>query len=110
MIKLNGYLCGLGFAAISAAIAYPCQAETTVESQINVNEANNITTSQSQDIAKTSVSDRPKNLNRSKSFTISETNTLLTNSNSSIETTPQKQSVRNNPLGCRFFYTPSMQQ
>jgi hypothetical protein len=109
MIKLNGYLCGLGFAAISAAIAYPCQAETTVKSQINATEANNITTSQSPEIATTSASDRPKNLNNSKYFTISETNTIPANSNS-IQATPKKQSVRNNPLGCRFFYTPSMQQ
>jgi hypothetical protein len=109
MIKLNGYLCSLGFAAISAAIAYPCQAETSVKSQINVTEANNITTSQLEEIANTSASDRPKDLNTSKSFAISETNTLLANPNS-IPATPQKQSIRNNPLGCRFFYTPSMQQ
>jgi hypothetical protein len=108
MIKLKGYLCGLGFAVVSAAIAYPCQAELTVESQINVTEANNITTSQSPDIATTSAS-VTKNLNTSKSFTISENNTIPANSNSLLAT-PQKQSIRNNPLGCRFFYTPSMQQ
>lgn len=109
MIKSNGYFWVLGFVAISAAIAYPCQAETTVESQRNVTEANNITTSQSPDIANTSASDRLKNLNTSKSFTISETNTIPASSNS-VQATPENQPLRKNPLGCRFFYTPSMQQ
>jgi hypothetical protein len=109
MIKSNRYFVALSFAAISAAIAYPCQAETTFESQINITEAKNIIPTQSPDVANTSVSDRPKNLNTSKSFTISETNTLPANSNS-LKATSQNQPVRNNPLGCRFFYTPSMQQ
>jgi hypothetical protein len=110
MIKSNRYFWALGFAVISAAIAYPCQAEITIESQINVTEANNITTAKSSDIINTAASDRIKTINTSKSFTISETNTLPANSNS-LQATPQNQpAVRNNPLGCRFFYTPSMQQ
>jgi len=108
MIKSTGYFLVLSFAAISAAIAYPCQAETT-QSQINATEANNITATKSPDIANTPASDRTKNLNTSKFFTISETNTIPTSSNSLLAT-PQNQSVRSNPLGCTFFNTPSMRQ
>lgn len=109
MIKLNGYFLVLGFAAISAAIAYPCQAEATVESQINLTETNNITTTQSPDVANISDSNIAKDINTSKSFTISEANTIPADPNSLL-TTPQNQSVRSNPLGCTFFNTPSMRQ
>jgi hypothetical protein len=109
MIKSNGYFFALGFAAISAAIAYPCQAETIVESQINVTEANNITTAKSPDTVNTAASDRTKDFKTSKSFTISETNTISAKSNS-LQATPKNQPIRNNPLGCRFFSSPSMEQ
>jgi hypothetical protein len=50
-----------------------------------------------------------KNLNISKFFTVSELNSTPPNSRPPL-TTPQNQSARTNPLGCRFFDTPSMQQ
>ncbi|MEG3988211.1 hypothetical protein QUA13_13860 [Microcoleus sp. S28C3] len=109
MIKSTGYFRFLGFAVIYAMTAYPCQAQTTVKSQINVTETQNITSTESADVAKTSASDIGKNPNISKSFTVSELNTTLPNSRPPI-TTPQNKSVRTNPLGCRFFDTPSMQQ
>ena len=108
MLKSNVYFLVLGFAAISAAIAYPCQAETT-QSQLNATEANNITATQSPNVTNTPASDRTKDINISKSLIISETNTISPNSNSLLAT-PQNQSVRSNPLGCTFFNTPSMRQ
>ncbi len=109
MIKSTGYLGFLGFAVISAMTAYPCQAQTTVKSQINVTETQEITSTESADVAKTPASDLGKNPNLSKSFTVSELNSTPANSRPPI-TTPQNQSGRTNPLGCRFFDTPSMKQ
>ncbi|EGK89964.1 hypothetical protein [Microcoleus vaginatus] len=109
MIKSTGYFGCLGFAVISAMTAYPCQAQTTVKSQINVNATQQITISESPNLANTSASLLWKNPNLSKSFTVSELNSTSPNSIPPI-TTPQNPSVRTNPLGCRFFTTPSMQQ
>ena len=109
MIKSIGYLGFLGFAIISAMTAYPCQAQTTTESRIDATELNEVTIIELPDVGNTSISDRPKNRNISKSFTVSEFN--RTPSTSSIPTaTPQNQSPRINPLGCRFFDVPSMRQ
>ncbi|MEG3896869.1 MULTISPECIES: hypothetical protein [unclassified Microcoleus] len=109
MIKSTGYLGFLGCAVISAMTAYPCQAQTTVKSRINVTETQDITSTESADVAKTPASDLGKNPNISKSFTVSELNSTPSSSSPPI-TTPQNQSARTNPLGCRFFDTPSMQQ
>ncbi|MEG4576818.1 hypothetical protein QUA56_29725 [Microcoleus sp. N3A4] len=110
MIKSTGYLGFLGFAVISAmTAAYPCQAQTTVKSRIDVTETQDITSTESPNVANTSASDLGKNPNISKSFTVSELNSTPPNSRPPI-TTPQNQSARTNPLGCRFFNTPSMQQ
>ncbi|MEG4024416.1 hypothetical protein [Microcoleus sp. S13C4] len=89
--------------------AYPCQAQTTVKSQTNVNATQEITITESPNLANTSASNLGKNPNISKSFTVSELNSTPPNSTSPI-TTPQNQSARTNPLGCRFFDSPSMQQ
>ncbi|MEG4068455.1 hypothetical protein QUA42_14200 [Microcoleus sp. Pol11C2] len=109
MIKSTGYIGCLSFAVISAMIAYPCQAQTTVKSQTNVNATQKITITESPNLANTSASNLGKNPNISKSFTVSELNTTPPNSSLPI-TTPQNQSARTNPLGCRFFDIPSMQQ
>ncbi|HEY9301617.1 MAG TPA: hypothetical protein VIQ31_35695 [Phormidium sp.] len=109
MIKSTGYLGFVSFAVISAMTAYPCQAQTTVKSQTNVNATQEITITESPNLANTSASPLWKNPNISKSFTVSELNSTSLNSRSPI-TTPQNQSARTNPLGCRFFDTPSMQQ
>ncbi|MBD2010528.1 hypothetical protein H6F85_17595 [Microcoleus sp. FACHB-45] len=89
--------------------ASPCQAQTTVKSPINVTETQDLTSTESPDVTNSSVSNIGKTPNTSKSFTLSELNTTPSNSSPSI-TTPQNQSTRTNPLGCRFFTTPSMQQ
>ncbi|MEG4582798.1 hypothetical protein QUA71_24765 [Microcoleus sp. MON1_C5] len=109
MIKSTGYFWCLSFAVISAMAASPCQAQTTVKSPINVTETQDITSTESPDVTNSSVSNIGKTSNTSKSFTVSELNTTPSNSSPSI-TTPQNQSARTNPLGCRFFTTPSMQQ
>lgn len=109
MIKSTGYFFALGLAAVSAVTACPCQAQTTVESNTNVTRENNIITTESQNGANTSIGDRLKALNTSKSFVVSETNTVPVQS-SSTAATPENQPVRSNPLGCRFFNTPSMRQ
>ncbi|MCC3408299.1 MAG: hypothetical protein JGK17_22450 [Microcoleus sp. PH2017_10_PVI_O_A] len=109
MINSTGYFFALGFAAISAVTACPCQAQTAVESNINVRGENNLTTAESQNGAKTSAGDRPKALNTSKSFAVSETNTVPAQPTSTAAA-PENQAVRSNPLGCRFFDTPSMRQ
>jgi hypothetical protein len=108
MIKSTSFFCFLGFAVISAT-AYPCQAQTTAESRIDTIETNQVAIIELPDIGNTSISDRSKNRNISKSFTFSEFNS--TRPNSSVPTTnPQNQSARTNPLGCRFFDVPSMRQ
>jgi hypothetical protein len=89
--------------------AYPCQAQTTVKSQTNVNATQEITITESPNLANTSASPFWKNPNVSKSFTVSELNSTSPNSSLPIPT-PQNQSARTNPLGCRFFDIPSMQQ
>ncbi|MEG4808015.1 hypothetical protein QUA79_10975 [Microcoleus sp. F8-D1] len=109
MIKSTGYLGFLSFAVISAMTAYPCQAQTTVRSQTNVNATQDITSTESLDVTNSSVSNIGKTPNNSKSFTVSKLNSTPSNSSPPI-TTPQNQSARTNPLGCRFFTTPSMQQ
>ncbi|MEG3840953.1 hypothetical protein [Microcoleus sp. herbarium14] len=109
MIKSTSFFCFLGLALISAMIAYPCQAQTTAESRIYPTETNELAIGQLPGIANTSVSDRPKNRNISKSFTVSELNGTPPNSSARI-TTPPTQSPRINPLGCRFFDVPSMRQ
>ena len=110
MIKSIGYLGFLGFAIISAMTAYPCQAQTTTESRTDATEKNEVTIIESPDVDNTFVSDRPKNRNISKSFTtVSEFNSIPSTSSVST-TTPQSQSPRINPLGCRFFDVPSMRQ
>jgi len=109
MIKSTGCLGFLSFAVISAMTAYPCQAQTTVKSQTNVNATQEITITESPNLANTSASNLGKNPNISKSFTVSELNSTPPNSTSPI-TTPQNQSARTNPLGCRFFDSPLMQQ
>ena len=109
MIKSTGYFWCLSFAVISAMTAYPCQAQTTVKSPINVTETQDITSTESPDVTNSSVSNIGKTPNNSKSFTVSKLNSTPSNSSPPI-TTPQNQSARTNPLGCRFFTTPSMQQ
>ena len=109
MIKSTGYLGFLGLAVISAMTAYPCQAQTTTESRIDATEMNEVTIIELPDVGNTSISDRQKNRNISKSFTVSEFNSTLPNSSARI-TTPPTQSPRINPLGCRFFDVPSMRQ
>ncbi|MCU0543543.1 MAG: hypothetical protein MUE44_15430 [Oscillatoriaceae cyanobacterium Prado104] len=100
----------VGFIAISAAIALPCRAQTVVNLPQELTETNQITVqTESQDINNTSVAGRTKTINNSKSFTISETTSIPANS-SSIAAPAESQPLRSNPLGCRFFYTPSMQQ
>ncbi len=109
MIKSTSFFGFLGFALISAMTAYPCQAQTTAESRIDATEINEFASPQSPDVANTPASDRPKNRNISKSFTVSEFNSTPPNSSARI-TTPSTQSPRINPLGCRFFDVPSMRQ
>lgn len=109
MIKSTSFFGVLGFALISAMTAYPCQAQTTAESRIDAIETKDLAIGQSPDVANTSASDRPKNRNISKSFTVSELNGTPPNSRARI-TTPPTQSPRINPLGCRFFDVPSMRQ
>ena len=109
MIKSTGYFSCMGFAVISAMTAYPCQAQMTVKSPINVTETQKNTSTESPNAANTSASDLGKNPNISKSVTVSELKNTPPNSPPPI-TTPQNQSARTNPLGCRFFDTPSMQQ
>lgn len=99
----------MGFAVISAMTAYPCQAQMTVNSPINVTETQKITSTESPNVANTSASDLGKNPHISKYFTVSDLNSTPPNSRPPI-TTLQNQSARTNPLGCRFFDTPSMQQ
>ncbi len=108
MIKSNGYFFALGLAAISAVTACPCQAQTAVESNTNVAGDHNVTTTQPQNRADTSTGS-PKALNISKSFAVSETN-LVPAKPSSAVAAPENRAVRSNPLGCRFFDTPSMRQ
>jgi hypothetical protein len=109
MIRSTGYVWCIGFAVISAMTAYPCQAQMTVKSPINVTETQKSTSTESPNVANTSASDPGKNPHISKIFTVSELNSTPPNSRPAI-TTPQNQSARTNPLGCRFFDTPSMQQ
>jgi len=109
MIRSTGYVWCIGFAVISAMTAYPCQAQMTVKSPINVTETQKSTSTESPNVANTSGSDPGKNPHISKSFTVSELNSTPPNSRPPL-TTPQKQAARANPLGCRFFDTPSMQQ
>ena len=109
MMKSTGYVWCMGFAVISAMTAYPCQAQITVKSPINVTETQNSTSTEPPNVANTSASDIWKNPHISKSFTVSELNSTPPNSPPPL-TTPQNQSARPNPLGCRFFDTPSMQQ
>src|SRR6476620_7996081 len=105
MIKSTGYFGFLSLAVIYAMTAYPCQAQTTVKSQTNVNATQEITITESPNLANTSASPLWKNPNISKSFTVSELNSTPSTSSPSI-TAPQNQSARTNPLGCRFFTTP----
>jgi len=109
MMRSTGYAWCMGFAVISAMTAYPCQAQMTVKSPINVTETQKITSTESPNVTNTSASVRSKNPNISKFFTVSELKSTPPNSRPPI-TTPQKQAARANPLGCRFFDTPSMQQ
>ena len=99
----------MGFAVISAITAYPCQAQMTVKSPINVTETQSSTSTESPNVANTSARALWKNPNISKLFTVSELKSTPPNSRPPL-TTPQKQAARANPLGCRFFDTPSMQQ
>ena len=109
MIKSTGYVWCMGFAVISAMTAYPCQAQMTAKSPINVTETQNSTSTDSPNVANTSASDPGKNPPISKSFTVSELQSTPPNSPPPL-TIPPNQSARTNPLGCRFFDTPSMQQ
>lgn len=110
MIKSTDYFLAFGFAAISAAIALPCPAQTVVNIPQELTETNQIIIqTESQDINNISASNRAKNINNSKVFTISETTNIPANSISPASPT-ERQSLRSNPLGCRFFSTPSMQQ
>ena len=109
MIKSNGYFFALGLAAISAVTACPCQAQTAVESNTNFRGENNIITTESQNGANSSADDRSTTINTSKSFVVSETNTVPVQP-SSTAAAPENRDVRSNPLGCRFFDTPSMRQ
>lgn len=108
MIKSNGYFWVMGLAAISALTAYPCQAQTAVELNINLTGNKNITTTNQQNGTHTSTAARSKTINTSKSFVVSETNTVPVQP--SATAAPENRAVRSNPLGCRFFNTPSMQQ
>jgi hypothetical protein len=108
MMKSTGYVWCIGFAVISAMTAYPCQAQMTVKSPINVTETQNSTSTDSPNVANTSGSDLGKNPNISKSVTVSELKN--TPPNSPPLTTPQNQSARTNSLKCRFYDSPSMQQ
>ena len=108
MMKSTGYVSCMCFAVISATTAYPCQAQMTVKSPINVTETQNSTSTESPNAANTSGNDLGKNPNSSKSVTVTELKN--TPPNSPPLTTPQNQSARTNSLGCRFFDTPSMQQ
>jgi hypothetical protein len=109
MIRSTGYAWCIGFAVISAMTAYPCQAQMTVKSPKNVTETEKIKSTDSPDVANTSASDLWKNPHISNFFTVSELNSTPPNSRPPL-TNPQNQSARTNPLGCRFFDTPSMQQ
>jgi hypothetical protein len=109
MIKSTGYVWCIGFAVISAMSAYPCQAQITVKSPINVTETQKNTSTESPNVDHTSASELWKNLNISKFFTLSELKSTPPKSRPPITTT-QNQSARTNPLGCRFFDTPLMQQ
>src|SRR4028118_1095252 len=109
MMKSTGYVWCIGVAVIGAMTAYPCQAQMTVKSPINVTETQNSTSTESPNAANTSASELWKNLNISKFFTVSELNSTPPNSPPPL-TTPQNQAARTNPLGCRFFDTPLMQQ
>jgi len=109
MMKSTGYFSCMGFAVISAITAYPCQAQMTVKSPINVTETQSSTSTESPNVANTSARALWKNPNISKLFTVSELKSTPPNSRPPL-TTPQKQAARANPLGCRFFDTPSMQQ
>ena len=109
MMKSTGYFLCMGFAVISAMTAYPCQAQMTVKSPINVTETQKSTSTESPNVANTSARALGKNPNISKSFTVSDLKSTPPNSRPPL-TTPQKQAARANPLGCRFFDTPSMQQ
>src|SRR4028118_1854807 len=109
MIKSTGYFWCMGFAVISAMTAYPCQAQVTVKSSINVTETQKSRSTESPNVANTSASEFWKNLNISKFFTTSELKSTPPNSRPPI-TTPQNPSTRTNPLGCRFFEAPLMQQ
>ena len=109
MMKSTGYFWCMGFAVISAMTAYPCQAQITVKSPINVTETQNNTSTESPNVPNTSASELWKNLNISKFFTLSELKNTPPNSRPPL-ITPQNQAARTNPLGCRFFDTPLMQQ
>ena len=109
MIRSTGYAWCIGFAVISAMTAYPCQAQMTVKSPINVTETQNSTSTESPNVANTSASVLWNNPHISKSFTFSELNSTPPNSRPPL-TSPQNQSARTNTLKCRFFDTPSMQQ
>jgi len=109
MIKSTGYVWCIGFAVISAMTAYPCQAQMTAKSPINLTETQESTSTESPNVANTSASELWENPHISKSFTDSELNSTPPNSPAPIQT-PQNPSARTNPLGCRFFDTPSMQQ
>jgi hypothetical protein len=109
MIKSTGYVWCMGFAVISAMTAYPCQAQMTVKSPINVTETQKNTSTESPNVANIYANELWKNLNISKFFTLSELKSAPPNSRPPITTT-QNPSARTNPLGCRFFDTPSMQQ
>ncbi|WP_293339292.1 hypothetical protein [Microcoleus sp. CAWBG58] len=109
MIKSNGYFWVLGLAAIAALTASPCQAQTAVELNINLTGDKNITTTNQQNGANTSTAARSKTINTSKSFVVSETNTVPVQP-SATAAAPENRDIRSNPLGCRFFNTPSMRQ
>lgn len=109
MIKSIGSVWVLGLAAICTIAVYPCQAQTPASPAIGVTQTNETATGNSLNIANPAASIQPKNPQTAKSFTVSEFNSISANSNATA-TTPQTQSVRTNPLGCRFFNSPSMQQ
>jgi hypothetical protein len=109
MIKSTNCFFAATFAAISAVTAFPCQAETVGDLTRDVIDTNQIIYTEPQDINNSAAADRSKDINNSKSFTVSETTTIPANS-SSISLPTARQPLRSNPLGCRFFYTPSMQQ
>ena len=109
MMRSTGYAWCMGFAVISAMTAYPCQAQMTVKSPINVTETQKSTSTESPNVANTSARALWKNPNISKFFTVSELKSTPPNFRPPI-TTLQNQSARTNSLKCRFFDTPSMQQ